>query len=61
MISTIEDIENFINDKNFSKIFLLCGKNSFENSGVKKLFYDSIKKKILKFTIKYQIYLTLMS
>ena len=52
MISTIEDIEKFINDKNFSKIFLLCGKNSFENSGVKRLFYDSIKKKDIKIYYK---------
>ena len=52
MISTIEDIEKFINDKSFSKIFLLCGKNSFENSGAKKLFYDSIKNKDIKIYYK---------
>ena len=52
MISTIEDIEKFINDKSFSKIFLLCGKNSFENSGAKRLFYDSLKNKDIKIYYK---------
>ena len=42
MLNTIEDIKKFINDKNFKKIFLLCGKKSFTNSGA-----DIIIKKII--------------
>ena len=42
MVNTTEDIIKFINDKSLKKIFLLCGKNSFVNSGA-----DIIFKKIL--------------
>ena len=42
MLSSTEDIKKFINDKSFKKIFLLCGKTSFVNSGA-----DIIFKKIL--------------
>tara|TARA_B100000795_G_C22796851_1_gene439788 strand:+ start:201 stop:1304 length:1104 start_codon:yes stop_codon:yes gene_type:complete len=38
MINTIADIVRFINDKSFKKIFVLCGKKSFINSGADILF-----------------------
>ena len=53
MLSPIEDVIKYIQDKNFKKIFVLCGKKSFVNSGAKillkktkndnqiKLFYKS--------------------
>ena len=37
MINTTEDIEKFINDKSFKKIFILCGKKSFLTSGANSL------------------------
>lgn len=52
MLSTIKDIENFLNDKSFKRIFLLCGKNSFVNSGAENLFKDLIKKKKIKLFYK---------
>ena len=44
MINSIEDIEKFIDDKNFKKIFILCGKKSFVTSGAE----EYIKKKNFK-------------
>ena len=37
MISSSEDILKYINDKSFKKIFVLCGKKSFVNSGAENL------------------------
>ena len=37
MISSSEDVLKFINDKSFKKIFVLCGKKSFVNSGAENL------------------------
>ena len=37
MISSSEDVLNFVNDKSFKKIFVLCGKKSFVNSGAENL------------------------
>ena len=37
MISSIEDILKFVNDKSFKKIFILCGQKSFVTSGAEKL------------------------
>ena len=52
MISSIEDLKIFINDKSFKKIFILCGKRSFPNSGAEnslnKIFYDKEIKKFYK-------------
>ncbi len=42
MINSIEDFKNFVNDSPFKKVFFLCGKKSFINSGAKKIF-DQIK------------------
>ncbi len=37
MINSFEDIVKYVNDKNFKKIFILCGKKSFITSGAEKL------------------------
>ncbi len=37
MISSIEDVLKFINDKSFKKIFILTGQKSFVNSGAENL------------------------
>ena len=51
MINSTYDIIKFINDKNFKKIFILCGKNSFITSGAKNLF-KKIDNKEIKFFYK---------
>ena len=38
MINSIDDIKIFLNDKSFKKIYILCGKNSFKNSGTLDFF-----------------------
>jgi alcohol dehydrogenase class IV len=52
MISTINDIKKFIKDKSFKKIFVLCGKKSFNKSGAKDFFVEILKKKEIKFFYK---------
>ncbi len=52
MINSIQDVTKFINDKSFKKIFLLCGKNSFVNSGAEKLFDKNIDKRDIKIFFK---------
>ena len=52
MINSIEDIEKFINEKNFKKIFLLCGKKSLVNSGAELLFKDISSFKKIKLFYK---------
>ena len=51
MISNFTDVIKFIEDKNFKKIFILCGKNSFVSSGAESLFRQ-IKNKKQKFFFK---------
>lgn len=51
IINSYDDILNFIHDRNFKKIFILCGKKSFETSGAEKLF-KSFKKKEIKYFYK---------
>ena len=46
MISSIEDVLKFVNDKSFKKIFILCGKKSFVNSGAENLI--NIKNQFMK-------------
>ncbi len=45
MINSIEDIKKFINDKKHKKIFVLCGKKSYETSGAKELFKAMLSEK----------------
>ena len=42
MINSIKDLKNFVNDKNFKKVFFLCGEKSFTISGAK--IFEQIKK-----------------
>ena len=51
MISSIEDVLKFINDKSFKKIFVLCGKKSFVNSGAENLL-KKIKNSEVKLSYK---------
>ena len=51
IVNSHDDILNFINDRNFNKIFILCGKKSFETSGAEKLF-KKIKNKEIKYFYK---------
>ena len=41
MINSTDDIKKFLHDKNFKKIFVLCGMKSFVTSGA-KIFFDSL-------------------
>tara|TARA_B110000008_G_scaffold251204_1_gene264989 strand:- start:189 stop:1292 length:1104 start_codon:yes stop_codon:yes gene_type:complete len=52
MINNIEDINTFIADKSFKKIFILCGKKSFTISGaenwINKMIVNKETKKLYK-------------
>ena len=48
MINTTEDINTFIADKSFKKIFILCGKKSFTVSGAENLINKMILNKEVK-------------
>tara|TARA_B100001057_G_C22781548_1_gene923846 strand:- start:116 stop:1213 length:1098 start_codon:yes stop_codon:yes gene_type:complete len=52
MINTTDDIKNFINDKGFKKIFVLCGMKSFVTSGAEKFFKKLFDKKEIKLFYK---------
>ena len=55
MISSSEDILKYINDKSFKKIFVLCGKKSFLNSGAENLLKNISNKEIKLFYKKSEI------
>ena len=55
MISSSEDILKYINDKSFKKIFVLCGKKSFVNSGAENLLKNIDYKEIKLFYKKSEI------
>lgn len=52
MISSIEDIKKFVNEKTFEKILVLCGKNSFTTSGAENFFLNLKKKDKIMFLYK---------
>ena len=52
MISSIEDILKFVNDKNFKKIFVLCGKKSFVTSGAEICFKKIVSSKEIRIFYK---------
>ncbi len=52
MINSLQDVKNFLNDSNFKKIFLLCGKKSFITSGAEKFVKNEAKHKEIKFHYK---------
>ena len=57
MINSIKDLENFIEDRSFKKIFILCGKKSFTISGANKILQKIKKKEVSIYykTSKYPI------
>ena len=55
MISSGEDILKYIKDKSFKKIFVLCGKKSFVNSGAENLLKNISNKEIKLFYKKSEI------
>jgi alcohol dehydrogenase class IV len=55
MISSSEDILKYINDKSFKKIFVLCGKKSFVNSGAENLLKNISNKEIKLYYKKSEI------
>ena len=52
MINSKEDINKFINEENIEKIFILCGKKSFINSGAEILFKSLNSKNKIKYFFK---------
>jgi alcohol dehydrogenase class IV len=52
MINSIDDINHFINDKSFKKIYILCGKKSFKISGALNFFKKNNSNKIFKIYYK---------
>lgn len=52
MINSTEDIKNFIYDKGFKKIFVLCGKKSFVTSGAQNFFNKLFENKEIKLFYK---------
>jgi len=52
MINTTDDIKNFINDKGFKKIFVLCGVKSFVTSGAEIFFKELLNNKETKLFYK---------
>ena len=52
MVNSLDDIEKFLNDKSFKKIFILSGKKSFVTSGAENFFKKIIKDKNIKFFYK---------
>ena len=53
MVNSLEDIEKFVSDKSFKKIFILSGKKSFVTSGAENFFKKIVKKKDIKFFYKH--------
>ena len=53
MINSIDDINNFINDKSFKKIYILSGKKSFKTSGALDFFDKISPNKNIKIHYKY--------
>ena len=51
-VNSTDDLEHYLNDKKFNKIFILCGKKSFKNSGIEKFFGNLLKSKKTKFFFK---------
>ncbi len=52
MINKIEDILKFINDDSFKKIFVICGKKSFKNSGAQDFLKNIDNKKEIRIFYK---------
>jgi alcohol dehydrogenase class IV len=53
MLSTIDDIDNFIKNKSFKKIYILCGNKSFKTSGAFDFINKIVSYKNFKIFYKY--------
>ena len=56
LFSSELDLKNFIKQKKFTKIFILCGKKSYARSGAKKILPKYLKNKTIKYYFKYSPY-----
>ena len=52
MINSKDDIKNFLSDKSFRKIFIICGKKSFVTSGAEIFLKNLLFKKNVKYFYK---------
>lgn len=52
MINSKDDLNIFLNNSSFKKIFILCGQSSFLGSGAKIFFNDVLKHRDTKFFFK---------
>ena len=50
--SSSSDLTKFFNDNIFEKIFIICGENSFKNSGAEKLLKEQLINKKIHFYFK---------
>ena len=48
LLSSAQDLENYLKDKSYKKIFVLCGKKSYSTSGAKSILTPILKKKKYK-------------
>ena len=54
--SSSSDLTKFFNDNNFEKIFIICGENSFKNSGAEKLLKEQLIHKQVQIYFKRHAY-----
>ena len=52
LLSSEHDLANFLKEKKFEKVFILCGKKSYVNSGAKRILGRCLKNKITKYFFK---------
>ena len=52
LLSSEHDLANFLKEKKFEKVFILCGKKSYINSGAKRILSRYLRNKITKFFFK---------
>ena len=50
--SSVLDLANFLKQKKFKKIFILCGKKSYVASGANKILSKYLRNKITKYYFK---------
>ena len=56
LLSSENDLANFLRQKKFKKIFILCGKKSYVTSSAKKILSRYLRNKITKHYFKYSPY-----
>ena len=52
LLSSEHDLANFLKEKKFEKVFILCGKKSYVNSGAKRILSKYLRNKITKYYYK---------